>query len=518
MALRRLAAPAYLALWCFFPLAYPLWPSLAVARGGWSALAPASWLGLALHLLVYLGLTLCYLLLTDERRGYPPLAARWAVALWLLASLALLLAAPHGESHDLFDYVFRGRMLAEYGLSPLAVTPITIRSRPFASYVSWHDHVDTYGPLWEYASASVAAIVGPFARGGNLTMPCPSVAFACDALAAYLTGYRLLAIGLTGLTGALIWQIAARGDLGQVAPGQALSRWLLNPLVVIAAGLGAHNELPLTALLLWSLWLALRRRPLLALLALLLAAHVKLTALLLLPPLLVWLAGARLLARCALPSGARPRLAALASISRTSLDLAAALIIALPISLALYWPLGGWATLPRMLDERGRFLAGSLAHAIYRELIVHNGWAQPDAWRITTQGATLGFGLLALPLLLLLAWRIYRARAATAALLLRGCAAVLLAYLAVGAFWFQHWYIVTLAALVALLPPGPMRRALPWLGFGALAANIVADALGALPGLTLDRAQLGWVSAIVAFAPLLLLPWNRRRLPVAPVS
>jgi hypothetical protein len=72
----------------------------------------------------------------------------------------VLLFAYPGESLDIFDYTFRGRMLVEYGASPLAISPTPYSDRPFYRFITWRGQVDTYGPLWEYASGSVAWAVG----------------------------------------------------------------------------------------------------------------------------------------------------------------------------------------------------------------------------------------------------------------------------------------------------------------------------------------------------------------------
>ena len=89
--------------------------------------------------------------------------------------------------------------------------------------------------------------------------------------------------------------------------------------------------------LLASLLLIQRRRWVWGLLALALAAHVKLTALLLLPVLGLWMLRRR-------------------GWSRTLRDGAFALALAIPLSWVLYAPLGGWATLRLMLQQRARLL------------------------------------------------------------------------------------------------------------------------------------------------------------------
>ena len=189
------------------------------------------------------------------------------IAGWLLSSAALLGAYP-GESFDIFDYVFRGRMIVEYGASPLATAPSVFQNQPFYNYITWRGQVDTYGPLWEYASGAVAWVVHyVFGRA--------------DSHVAYIVGYRLLAVVLTGLCGLLI-ALIVRHSAPQLVPA-ALLAWLWNPLVLITTAMGAHNDLLMLVAILAALLLFQRQRWVWGLLALALAAHVKLTALLVLP-------------------------------------------------------------------------------------------------------------------------------------------------------------------------------------------------------------------------------------------
>ena len=314
-----------------------------------------------------------------------------------------------GESLDIFDYLFRGRLQVALGVSPLATPPALFADQLFYPSVNWTTYVDTYGPLWEYSSGTVAAIVG---------------AVACDcpaSLASYVLGYRLLAIGLAGLCGVLIYTITAYRSPHH-APA-ALLAWLWNPLLLTATAIGAHNDMLMLVLMLAAMLLFQRQRWLLGLLALALAAHVKLTALLLLPVLGLWLAR-----RCGWWRAIRISGAAGA--------------LALPLSWLLYAPLGGWATLPRMLGERVRLIANSPAFVVYWALQTYPGWSEVAAWRLTTQAATVLFFILA-GVLLARFWRaIGNNHKPDDALLWRGGIAVMMAFLLVGSFWFWHWYLL----------------------------------------------------------------------------
>jgi hypothetical protein len=427
---------------------YPLAEGLVHPLASWATLAGFSWrAGLAL-----IG---GYALLTAYYMCALRLAARVAsqhertlliviVGGWLLSSVVLLGAYP-GESLDIFDYLFRGRLQVALGISPLATPPQLFANQLFYPSVNWTTYVDTYGPLWEYASGTVAAIIGAVACN------CPA------SLPSYVLGYRLLAIGLAGFCGVLIYTITAYRSL-QLAPA-ALLAWLWNPLLLTATAVGAHNDMLMLLLMLVAVRLFQRQRWLLGLLALALAAHVKLTALLLLPVLGLWMAR-----RCGWWQAIR--------IS----GVAGAL--ALVLSYLLYAPLGGWATLPRMLGERVRLIANSPAFVIYWALQRYAGWSDVAAWRVTVQAATVLFFVVA-GVLLARFWRaIGNNPKPDDAMLWRGSIAVTMAFLLVGSFWFWHWYLLWVVVLATLLPTSRFTTTvLPICCLGALWFFIASDFL-----------------------------------------
>ncbi len=444
-------------------------------------------------------------------------AAYWLVAvIWLASSAALLGAYPGGESHDVFDYVFRGRMMTELGASPLAVAPNQFTREPFYLYLSWHNHVDTYGPLWEYASAGVSWVTRLVLRAGGTwsigVSSCPDSARSCDMLAAYVTGYRLLAIALTGLSGILIYAIVRRSRPRYAAA--ALLAWLWNPLLIVSMALGAHNDSLMLPLMLLSLLLFQRRRWLFGLIALVLAAHVKLTALLLLPVLGLWL-----LRQC----GWR----------RALLTGAAAGAIGVILSWLLYAPLGGWETLPRMLRERSLYLANSPAALMYRLSLERRLLAQPDAIRMTTQAATLAFAAVSVVVLARFWSRTRGCRPAAVPssahdgtaircdlMLWRAGRWLVVAYLLVGSFWLQPWYLLWALALAVLIPEDAFTRAiLPWACFGALCSSISVDMLGRLTVPTLTYVQTTAIALLVmALPPLVAWAVHRLRVPARPAD
>ena len=411
------------------------------------------------------------------------------VLVWLAASFVLLWATPSGDSHDIYDYIYRGRLQVEKGISPLAVTPADAPRMAFYAYTAWKKNVDTYGPLWEYASGGVSWLVGRWLHGvdgfPSGRADCPQSPAACSALMAWVTGYRLLAILLTGLAGWLIHALVKREHPAWALPG--LLVWLWNPAVLLSSALGAHNDGLMVVLLLAAFLAAQRKGWMWAFLLLGLAAQVKLTALIWMPVLGLWLWR---------QIGFRRAL--LAGISGVAL--------LLPLSWLLYQSLGGWETLPRMLSERVLYVANSPSQFIDR-LLPLLGYRFPKEsvlfWIIRVPSyafALLGVGIPA--------WLLWRKRLADWGVQPQLWALALVAsllYLTVGSFWFQHWYVVWAVVPAALLPWSRFTRwVLPFVCLGPFAANIVAGALSQLPVMILSVIGLTGLVVAVIWLPGLL--------------
>jgi hypothetical protein len=490
---------ASLVLYVTLAVGYPLAASLAMPRATWASLSGLDLRWFAAQLAIYLGLSLLYIVairrLTapgadlSESDGSQPHRSRWLYGLivgaWLAWTMVLMTMAPAGESHDLFDYIFRGRMMVELHANPLVELPNAYASAPYYLYLAWHSNVDTYGPLWEMASAGVAASVHWVAQGlgwwKTIGLSCPDRPASCRLLMVYITGYRLLACTLTGVCAGLIAAIVRRSR-PHLVPA-ALVVWLWNPLTLLSTAVGGHNDLLLLALWLASLWLMQRQRPFLALLTLILAAQVKLTALIWLPVYVLWIVR---------KWGWR----------RAVGRVGGGLVLGLAISWLLYLPFGGWATLPRMLYERSLYLANSPSEVIYNFGKDLPGWPQWVARHLTTQ---LPNWLFLISVGLWLVWRFnflpkrwrrsQNLHEAADDYLWASITWMGLLYLLIGAFWFQPWYLLWVLAPAALLPAWSLtRKFLPWLTFGAASAILSGSyLLGVAP----EGAARSFVSLLV---------------------
>ncbi len=212
-------------LYALLALRYPLAHSLANPRAGWADLTDATGISLACHTAIYFGLTVLYILMLrllapipDAPRSSPATSRRIPLLIivltWLVCCGILLTVASSGESHDVFDYIFRGRMMTELGANPLTDVPTQYRGAPYFHYLAWHDFVDTYGPAWEMTSAATAATAREALKAVGLwatpDLSCPQSPLACRSLIGYVTAYRLLAIGLTGGSAWLIFSMVRR--------------------------------------------------------------------------------------------------------------------------------------------------------------------------------------------------------------------------------------------------------------------------------------------------------------------
>jgi hypothetical protein len=493
-----------LGLYACLALRYPLSPSLSDPRASWATLVDPSIMNAAQHITLYFILTLLYLAalyLFSPIHGKIALPHRhqilFIVAIWLACSVALMFVSPSGESHDIFDYLFRGRMMVEYQANPLADVPDSFDiSTPFSRYLAWRNNVDTYGPLWEGFSAAVAGGVHRVASWlgwwTESAPVCPKSPESCRLLILYITGYRLLAICLTGISGWLVASIIKRTNPTYVP--MALAAWLWCPLTLITTAVGAHNDAVMLVLVLLAWWLLQRQRPLWALIAFILAAHVKLTALIWLPIYAVWVFwryGWRRTLKIFLVGSAS----------------------AVALSWLLYLPFGGWQTLPRMLQERSNFLANSPWQILNYLLTATWNWSSQNARRLTTLLPTFLFGVGALLLPAGYFYTLNRRRQRVELLpkeidqiLWRAMLAMSLLYILVGSFWLQHWYFLWVLAPAVLLPQSRLSRfMLPWLSFGALSSNVIMDFVTNISSINLAAPTKNILPVAIIWGPVFFM-------------
>jgi alpha-1,6-mannosyltransferase len=237
------------------------------AAAGASSLVPASWHGepgwlsgplpglgsaLAGHTFttLFLGMCACYAIALATARQ---LDARVAVGT-VLALHALFLLAPPLLSADVFGYVDYARIGVLHGLDPYAHGPASAPHDAVFAFMRWRgDMPSPYGPLFTLGTYALAPL---------------SVAASLWTLKT-LTALASLAI---------VWLVYDCARRLRIEPLPAALLVGLNPLVLVWAVGGAHNDLIVVAAATGAVWLAVRARDRLAGAGLVMAAGLKLSA------------------------------------------------------------------------------------------------------------------------------------------------------------------------------------------------------------------------------------------------
>ncbi len=369
------------------------------------------------------------LYLAYRRAPARPTPVYWAV-LGLFALLfcgTLLFMFPVGAA-DLFDQIFRGRILGHYGANPFFTTPDSYPSDPLRAWVgSWANTASPYGPAWEVPAAAMSILAGA-SLWNNLLL------------------FKGLVIGAYVIAALALWGTLRRLRPDWAARGLLLFAW--NPLILFETVGNGHNDMVMIAWMLGAMYLLARggRWALLAPAALMGAALVKFVPGLLMLPLLTVLwydAGPG-------PTTIRRRLA------RVSVGVAGAVALAVA-AYAPFWQ--GTGTI-------GALARGSLFTASIPKVVVDFLAEQIIAQRpglsllLATQQAeglvrSVAAGL-AVGWVLVQTLRIIwaaQARPDRTALLTTGYRAmyeVLFVTLLFATLWFQPWYLQWLIALAPL--------------------------------------------------------------------
>jgi alpha-1,6-mannosyltransferase len=254
---------------------------LHAAAGASIGLIPAAWHGepgwlsgplpglggaLSRHTYVPLFLAMCgcYAVVLGTARQ---LDARMAIGAIVVLHAAFLLAPPL-LSADVFGYIDYARIGALHGLDPYAHGPASVPHDAVFAFMRWRgDLPSPYGPLFTLASYALAPL---------------SVAASLWALKALAAGASLAIVWL-------VWDCARRLRIDPLPAAVLVG---LNPLVLVWAVGGAHNDLIVVAAAMTGVWLAVRGRHRLAGAGLVAATGLKLSAGVVLPFLLVRRRGA----------------------------------------------------------------------------------------------------------------------------------------------------------------------------------------------------------------------------------
>src|SRR3954471_22214390 len=249
------------------------------AAAGESGFIPASWRGLpgwmagplpavggplysSLYAALFVSMCGCYAVVLTLARYVE--ARTVAVAIVVLHLLFLL--APPLLSADLFGYIDYARIGTVHGLNPYADGPASAPHDAVFAFMRWRgDLPSPYGPLFTIGSYALAPL---------------SVAASFWVLKALAAAASL----------AIVWLVWGGARRLRVAALPAAMLVGLNPLVLVWAVGGAHNDLLVVAAVTGGVWLAVAGRDRLGGAALAAAAGLKISAGVMLPFLV---AGAR---------------------------------------------------------------------------------------------------------------------------------------------------------------------------------------------------------------------------------
>jgi alpha-1,6-mannosyltransferase len=305
-------------------------------------------------------------------------------------------------SNDIFKYVFDGRILAVYGENPFVRVPADYPDDRFYDLVYWKAVVNAHGPIWRVLEAASAQAGGERCAGAILAMKVwPTLAYGGTVAALYLLLRRLQ---------------PERAFIGALAYA-----WC--PLVLLEELQNGHNDVVAALPTLLAVVAAQAGRWRVAFPLLALGFLVKPLAALLGPVLLVaaWRAG---------KSDRR--------------DAVIGIGVATAVVVVAYAPfLTGLATFQGL--ERSDLFSASPAELLI--LALGGAGVSLDRAMAVSRAVTTGAFLVLAGVILVALWR--RAVSVSVA-----SAALLLAYLLIGAQWFNPWYLLWLLP-IALVSPEP---------------------------------------------------------------
>src|SRR2546429_3625354 len=361
----------------------------------------------------------------------------------------IFVLTPAMLSRDIFVYVGYGRTIVVHHANPYFVAPSRFPQDPLTSYDDWKDVTAAYGPVWLTICSLWTLVLGNSPLGYVL-------AFRLFALAAHLLNIWLVATILRKMGS------SAR----TVTLGTLLYAW--NPLVLQESSLGGHNDIFMVTLILLGILLCLHAeqqhfaRPshyLPPVLALMLAALVKFTALPLIALFLVVLARNTLYtAQSASPTNEQ-------NISRhwkpMLLKVLLACIAAGFVALTFYAPFWIGHSIPDIVHSfssppSARFSEYSLLRTIYQWIKVHGlpahtSWTYTPLYVLSQRNVWDRINYVTLGCLLIIAtiwiWRIPTTRTMILAAL------ATLGALLIVTPWFFAWYVTWLVGLAIVCLP-----------------------------------------------------------------
>jgi hypothetical protein len=428
------------------------------------------WLGVLLLAVAWLGLgARLGLPLTSRRpvprsgRGAPPTARDVTIVAALWATPLLL--APALFSFDMYSYLAQGSILW-HGLNPYKVAPTVLPhlgQGPLLQAVSpaWRTTTAPYGPVFIALAGAIATIAG-----GHLALG--------------VSLLRILVLIGMGLLAVFVPRLAR--SLG-ADPARAAWLVLASPLVLLYLVGSGHNDALMAGVMVCGVALAVERRPLLGIAVCILAATIKLPAVVAAGCIaIVWVRS--------LPAARRPAAIAQA----VGVTIAIFLAVGVATGTGISWLSGSLFSTPESahvsITPATAFAVSiwEILHGIHHTYLVHGvrRILPHAAIGLESAGVDIGMGAAALfALILWLRLRDMRGMVLSLGLMLIG------AVIGGPATW--PWYLIW---GVALLATDPRAQRSTWLA-GALVVPIFLIRTDGEVAITLPHA---WRAAIVMLA------------------
>jgi hypothetical protein len=354
-----------------------VWPSRLFHLAGISRVS-RMWLYIAIMVILSLAwLGAIYLVRGDRRRSLTFII----VAAFALFA-ALFVFGPTFQSSDVFSYAFFGRAMTVYHRNPFLLIP---QARPhdiFFTLIAWKTNASVYGPVFNYASYAITRLAG-----NNIT--------------SNVLGFKLLAFLSYAGTLPLVYALTKRASPGKENMALVITAWC--PVLIMNLLGAGHNDALMVALILGGYLLYRKGYPLSGIAVVLLAAMVKIVAVLAVAPMLIlYLRDGR------------------GALSRRLLA-AGATVVALP--LVLYAPfLQNLKIFKTTLDMSKAYSSGSVPRLVsfeYQRLLTHGGMTAARADVVANSRVHLLFLAVFIVITVILLWgvRDYRSMVASAAAL-----------------------------------------------------------------------------------------------------
>jgi hypothetical protein len=345
-------------------------------------------------------------------------------------SINLFFMYPVGAA-DLFDQIFRARLLSHYGLNPFTTLPSRIVGDPLQAYVAWKGDPSPYGPVWELLAAGTSLVAG-------------------SDLWQNLVSFKLLVIAAYGVSIALTYLILRAYRPDWALRGTLFFAW--NPLVVFEVAGNGHNDAIVIMFVLLGVYLFVTARRVGVIPAIMAGALAKFVPVLLIPIFAAAIWRDRVAKPMQKDASTLPVRRRLLSNFDVISILAIGGVLALGMAMVLYAPF--W-TGPDSIGalSRKKLFTASIPKVALDLLTLRFHVSDSTAQWLVRNGA---LGLTLLITLGLTLWVFLKGNARNeaerSALIDRTLSSayeVIFFYLAFATLWFQPWYLMWLVALTA---------------------------------------------------------------------